>query len=141
MISHSAFFARCSSVSGSTKSATLTDRASSICAFVLLTINTGLPRHFTIKRCPGSMGSKSTSVVDAARVSAAGFIWSTSGQTAAATPKAPKVPVASIKKSRLVSPSTALSVLSSARSAEVTILSLSIVSAYRLRSLFDTLYN
>jgi hypothetical protein len=68
-------------------------------------MNTGLPRHTTVMLWPSSIGSRLTSVVEAASVSAAGFIWLINGQAAVAAPAAPKAPVAYKRKSRLVSPS------------------------------------
>ncbi len=53
--------------------------------------------------CPSAIGVRSTSIgAPAAMVEASGFIWETSGQTAAAAPTAATAPVATKRKSRRV---------------------------------------
>ena len=57
-------------------------------------MKTGLPRHFTVSCVPSSTPEMSTSIEASASTSADGFIWSTSGQTAAAVTTAPVAAVA-----------------------------------------------
>jgi hypothetical protein len=57
-------------------------------------MKTGLPRHFTVSCAPTSTPEISTKIDANARVSAEGFIWLISGQTAAPVETAPTHAVA-----------------------------------------------
>jgi hypothetical protein len=72
----------------------LTSCAALMSSAVRWSMNTGLPRHITVTRCPSAILAMSTSVVDSASTSAAGFIWSMKGHRSEATPTAPTAPVA-----------------------------------------------
>jgi len=72
----------------------LTFLAASISAAVRWRTKTGLPRQVTVMDWPSDTGARSTSIEASASVSAAGFMLSTKGQAAAATPTAPTAPVA-----------------------------------------------
>ena len=68
--------------------------AASISSPVRRRMKTGLPRHLTVIWLPASSALMSTRMVASASTSALGFIWSISGQTAAAPPTAPVAAVA-----------------------------------------------
>jgi hypothetical protein len=57
-------------------------------------MKTGLPSHFTVSWVPGSTPETSTMIDASACTSAEGFIWLTSGQTAAPVATAPAPAVA-----------------------------------------------
>jgi hypothetical protein len=88
--------------SGSINSSSGMSFALAISCSVRWRIKIGLPRHITVIAWPGSMGAISTSVVASESVEASGFIWSSSGQSAAAAPTAAKPPAAIISTSRRV---------------------------------------
>ena len=81
--------------------------AALISSGVRWSMKTGLPRHATVSRWPTCTGARSTSVVDSAKVSRAGFRLSMNGQIVAATPTAPIAAAVRIRKSRRVSPACA----------------------------------
>jgi len=80
-------------------------------------IKTGLPRQATVSRWPACTGARSTSVVDRASVSLAGFRLSINGQIAQAAPMPPSAPAVRIRKSRRVPPSWPAVTCECARSA------------------------
>src|SRR5690606_369540 len=65
-------------------------------------MNTGLPRHLTVREPPSAREDTSTSTDAAASVEASGRIWSINGQASPPTPTTPAIPVAIYKKSRRV---------------------------------------
>ena len=96
---------RCSSVCGSGRSSGLTALASAISLVVRRRMKTGEPRHLTVIAWPSSIGLRSTSVVEAASVSFAGFRLSSMGHTEAPVANAPSAPPARNRKSRRPPPS------------------------------------
>src|SRR5229473_1940386 len=63
-------------------------------------MKTGLPRQATVRRWPTAIGARSTSVVESASVSRAGFRLSINGQIEIAAPMPPSAPAVSSRKSR-----------------------------------------
>src|ERR1700724_2652303 len=80
-------------------------------------MKTGLPRQATVRRWPTCTGARSTSVVDNASVSRAGFRLSTNGQTDTTAPTPASAPAVRIRKSRRVPPSWPVVTCDCARSA------------------------
>ena len=62
-------------------------------------MKTGLPRNLTVSWLPCSTAERSTWIEASACTSALGFIWLTSGHTAAAAAMPPAAPVATNRKS------------------------------------------